>query len=119
MRVYPWGDDTPDAGLANFRFETGSTVIVGSYPAGASPYGALDMAGNVEEWVADRYAGDYYQGSPESNPKGPEAGELRVLRGGSFNSYADDIRTVARAAALPASEFHGAGFRIARSQIAN
>ena len=64
----------------------GDTSAVGSYPAGASPYGALDMAGNVWEWVNDWYDGSYYSSSPGSNPPGPATGSYRVLRGGDWSA---------------------------------
>ena len=85
--VYPWGDDEPSASLLNVDFP--DTTEVGRYPDGASVYGALDMAGNVWEWVADWYGESYYKDSPASNPLGPDSpldpnfGQLRVLRGGS------------------------------------
>ena len=60
------------------------TTPVGSYPTGASPYGAMDMAGNVYEWVNDWYSSTYYSSSPASNPPGPGSGTWKVLRGGSF-----------------------------------
>ena len=53
---------------------------VGSYPDGASPYGALDMTGNVWEWVADRYDEGYHSHSPGANPQGPDSGQNRVVR---------------------------------------
>jgi hypothetical protein len=59
---------------------------VGSYPEGASPYGALDMVGNVWEWVADWYYDNYYSYSPLINPMGPESGTERILRGGSWDT---------------------------------
>ena len=62
----------------------GDTSQVGSYPSGASPYGAMDMAGNVWEWVNDWYQSNYYSVSPGSNPPGPASGTSKVLRGGSF-----------------------------------
>jgi len=57
---------------------------VKNYPEGASPYGVLDMAGNVEELVADWYQEDYYSESPKENPQGPTYGEYHVVRGGSW-----------------------------------
>jgi formylglycine-generating enzyme required for sulfatase activity len=77
-RLYPWGDDRRSE-LIDFDRDR----EVGSIPENASPYGVLDMAGGVCEWVADRYAEDYYTLSPLANPTGPEWGGLRVERCGS------------------------------------
>jgi formylglycine-generating enzyme required for sulfatase activity len=110
-RLYAWGDDSPPGATAN---PCGSdcaneantpglddgfydTSPAGTYPAGASPYGALDMAGNVWEWVADWGDTRYYSMSPGENPMGPETGEFRVARGGSFMSPSDGVRTTIRA----------------------
>jgi formylglycine-generating enzyme len=60
---------------------------VGSYPAGASPYGVMDMAGNVTEWVKDWWQSDYYTNSPPNNPPGPTVGPLKILRGGSWSQF--------------------------------
>jgi formylglycine-generating enzyme required for sulfatase activity len=104
-RAYPWGDASPTCALANFYHDisgtsgtycVGDTSAVSSYPAGASPYGALDMAGNVEEWVNDWYSELYYQHSPPSNPPGPATGHYRVLRGGSWCYDSGDVRAAYR-----------------------
>ncbi len=87
MRTYPWGSASPSEVYANSDNSVGDTARVGSYAAGASPFGALDMAGNVWEWAADYYAGNYYVKSPDTNPLGPDNGGenyLHVIRGGGF-----------------------------------
>ncbi len=95
-RNYPWGDEPPNEYTANFINLIGDTSRVGSYPEGASPFGALDMAGNVWEWVADRYRLDYYAKSPAENPTGPSIEEtlnnMFVIRGGSFQDEGYDLR---------------------------
>ena len=87
-RNYPWGDELPNEYTANFMNLVGDTARVGSYVEGASPFGVLDLSGNVWEWVADRYRPDYYSKSPAENPQGPTEAEVfntfRVIRGGSF-----------------------------------
>ena len=69
-RLYPWGNSIPTKGLLNYDNVIGDTTEAGSYPLGASPFGALDMAGNVWEWVSDWYLSEYYSQSPSDNPKG-------------------------------------------------
>lgn len=90
-RKYPWLDETPDCNLVNanannYRACVGDTTPVGNYPAGASPYGALDMAGNVWEWVNDWFDNYYYSVSPGSNPPGPTTGIYKVKRGGGWHT---------------------------------
>ncbi len=71
VNTYPWGNQAPDNTLANFDRQSGDTTKVGSYPAGASPFGVLDMAGNVTQWVNDYYDGTYYSKGMNVNPPGP------------------------------------------------
>ena len=83
---------------------------------GASPYGAMDMGGNVMEWCQDWYSRAYYEVSPKKNPKGPEKGAYRVLRGGSFFVESQDVRSYARSGAWPSFlAYRMVGFRPARS----
>ena len=84
---------------------------MGSYPSGASPYGVLDMAGNVNEWVADWYSSSYYGVSPPSNPTGPASGSYRVLRGGSWRNDWNDIRVALRPSNNPDLSYGNVGFR--------
>jgi formylglycine-generating enzyme required for sulfatase activity len=109
-RVYPWGNQL-DGTRVNFcdrncPFEwrndsmddrSGSTAPVGSYESGKSPYGAYDMAGNVWEWVSDRYQAGYYQHSPSRNPQGPTSGTQVSLRGGSWLYGTAAFHTTVRA----------------------
>ena len=112
-RTYPWGNATPTSDLVNFNSNIGDTTEVGSYPDGASPYGALDMAGNVWEWVAD-WQGDYPSGMV-SNPMGPASGEYRVLRGGSWDNNEGLIRSADRDGDYPSCANRNNGFRCATS----
>ncbi len=102
-RTYPWGDQLPDAQHANFNGYFGETTKVGSLPAGASPFGVLDMAGNVAEWVNDFYDGNYYSSGVNFNPGGPVARTTifnRVVRGGSYLDAEVDIRVPNRASVV-------------------
>ncbi|HLO18186.1 MAG TPA: SUMF1/EgtB/PvdO family nonheme iron enzyme [Anaerolineales bacterium] len=116
--VYPWGDDI-DCPFANFNDGSkpckGKTTAVRSYPRGVNPYGLFDMAGNVWEWVNDRYGKDYYATLVDSsrNPPGPSDGEKRVLRGGSWYSYDFDVRSSRRYAVNPILSSDYIGFRCA------
>jgi len=135
-RAYPWGEQDPDCTLANHWQDNacfGDTNEVGSYPAGASPYGALDMAGNVWEWVNDMYGSDYYcQGpnatiqdpwsycgsappyqSPWPNPTGPISGIYKVIRGGSLGTGWDTQRVASRTHPAPGAYYGDLGFRCA------
>ncbi len=98
-RTYPWGEEI-DRTFANFKGSdsgSGDTAPVGSYPDGASPYGVLDMAGNVWEWVADEFDQRYYYDSPSQNPLGPSlTGTRRVFRGGSWDGTINSMRTAQR-----------------------
>ncbi len=110
-RTYPWGEESPTCNLAQFWDCSGETVPVGSFPAGASPYGALDMAGNVWEWVADWYDAEYYQNSPSQNPTGPASGTYRVLHGGSWYPNEWNLRASDRNWSSPGVWNSSRGFR--------
>jgi len=114
LRPYPWGN-TWDATKCSNNVSSnkpGKTMSVGSFPAGASPYGCLDMAGNVWQWCADRYGADYYKSSPTRNPTGPETGNTRVVRGGSWSiDSARHLRACSRYSSEPAKGWELLGFR--------
>ena len=112
--IYPWGDGI-NCELANYVGCVGDTDEVGSYPLGASPYGVLDMSGNVWEWVADWYFIGYYEESPLDYPLGPESGAYRVVRGGSWNDYDWYLRTTTRYSYFPDNKRVSIGFRCALS----
>jgi formylglycine-generating enzyme required for sulfatase activity len=117
-RAYPWGDTVPTCALANFWPSSacvGDTSAVGSYPSGASPYGVMDMAGNVWEWVNDWYGETYYSQSPESNPPGPSSGDTRVLRGGAWYNLEVNVRSAYRLRNNPDDTSSNIGFRCSRS----
>jgi formylglycine-generating enzyme required for sulfatase activity len=84
-RRYPWGHDAPTCERA-LTGECGATepADVETHPAGASPFGAQDMAGNVAEWTAAGFGASYYAAAPATDPAGPANGQRRVVRGGSF-----------------------------------
>jgi formylglycine-generating enzyme required for sulfatase activity len=115
-RAYPWGNASPKDSLLNYNGNNGDTTMVGTYPEGASMYGALDMAGNVLEWVQDWYDEAYYQDSPLANPSGPEFGQLRVLRGGSWHVGDSVARSDYRYRVDPKNIGMIIGFRCALSQ---
>ena len=119
-RRFPWGDSPPDGSLANFDRNVGTTTPVGHYPAGASWVGALDMAGNVQEWVADWYDSDYYSSSPHDNPTGPVSGNFnnfKVLRGGSWGGGARYVRGAYRYNVSASVRSHFIGFRCLVPQV--
>jgi eukaryotic-like serine/threonine-protein kinase len=123
-RLFPWGNTPLASDLASFcgsncpgiekeSIDDGYREIapVGIFPAGASPYGALDMAGNVWEWVFDYFDQNYYSRSEYDNPRGPASGSRRVIRGGSWFNPVDGLRTVSRASLPPQDGLDTVGFR--------
>jgi len=113
-RTYPWGegiscDQATYSGCKSF------TTEVGSYESGKSPYGIYNMADNVWEWTNDWYDENYYASSPYSNPLGPDSGQDRVLRGGSWSSSEEALRTSSRDWLPPGIASQIFGFRCVRS----
>ncbi|MGK2858517.1 MAG: SUMF1/EgtB/PvdO family nonheme iron enzyme [Thermoanaerobaculia bacterium] len=116
--VWPWGGEgKPLAGIANTPGKSDSFSAfapVASFPS--NRLGVHDLAGNVWEWTADWYAADYYGRSPEEKVAGPETGEMRVIRGGSWASAVGDLRVSARRALAPAERSATVGFRCATDE---
>ncbi|MBN1272960.1 MAG: SUMF1/EgtB/PvdO family nonheme iron enzyme [Candidatus Aminicenantes bacterium] len=116
QRRYPWGNSDPNNNKANYNDNVGKTMPVGSYPAGVSPYGAHDMAGNVWEWCHDWYDSGYYSSSPSHNPQGPSSGSDRVSRGGSWCNYAYFLRSTYRNSDYLSSSLADVGFRLCQEK---
>src|SRR5271157_5118748 len=117
-RKYPWGKEEPDTEHANYAAgRVGHATPVGLYPRGATPEGIEDLAGNVWEWVADGYGEDYYRKSPGRNPKGPDPGELRVLRGGAWDVVPRGLRAAVRLGFVPDGRVADIGFRCVREVV--
>ena len=123
-RSFPWGDAWPTCTLTNF-FDTwsggsdfycvGDTMPVVNYSAGASPYGALNMAGNVKEWVNDWYGSNYYAVSSPIDPGGPSSGSEKGVRGGGWDDNRGNLRAANRGGIVPSFVYHSIGFRCART----
>ena len=137
-RVYPWGNEAPSAKRLNasggeavamakpelkqlrkimYDDNDGwwTTAPVGSFPGGRSPFGALDMAGNLWEWTGDWYG--IYTKLPATNPQGPSTGTSRVSRGGGCVTYLPNkIRVTRRLWYTPATRDLDLGFRCARGR---
>ena len=136
QRIFPWGDELPDCARSNMRptWEgegantvepcVNDTVPVGAYPDGASPFGVLDLAGNVAEWVSDWYQPGYYETSTGQDPDGPDQGWdgypadqpslARVSRGGNFATGYAAIQVFTRYVEPDWASSNGLGFRCAR-----
>jgi formylglycine-generating enzyme required for sulfatase activity len=134
-RKYPWGDAAPTAKHLNacgaecvlwgkrhgapqenmYEADDGfaTTAPVGSFPLGASPFGVMDVVGNVWEWTADWYGP--YASDDQDEPTGPSSGATRVIRGGAWNgAYPDWVRPTFRFHDAPETRSHGVGFRCAK-----
>lgn len=116
-RKYPWGRTEPGPKKANYGKKDGGTAKVGSFPEGASPYGVLDMAGNVWEWCEDYDDPSFYEDGPPNNPRNGQRGEkpLLVMRGGSYMFGVRSLRTYSRTSFEAYYRFAGGGFRCVRS----
>jgi serine/threonine-protein kinase len=118
-RTYPWGEgiDCEHANYGGADWESvpcnTDTIPVGSLPKGASPYGALDMAGNIREWVHDWYGP--YPAERQVNPVGPATSPGKVWRGGEYREPANNARTTKRSGENPPSPESHEGFRCALS----
>jgi formylglycine-generating enzyme required for sulfatase activity len=112
-REYPWGDEKPNSKLLNYQDNIGTPLPVDRYPSGASPYGVLNMAGNVREWVADWYYNNTYQANHDLNPLGPETGTVRSMRGGHFSDSWQQVTVYNRFSHEPDSAGLARGFRCA------
>ena len=108
---YAWGNTSPTLEQVNANNVVGNTTPAGQYPQGASPYGVLDMGGNVREWVWDWYDPYYYQYSPSENPSGPAVGQKKVLKGAGFSDIYRFVRPANRLAHDPTSPGINRGFR--------
>jgi formylglycine-generating enzyme required for sulfatase activity len=118
-RLYPWGDEPPNPELLRY-VESFPALLegeeVGSYPRGASAYGALDMAGNMQEFVFDWSSEDYYnQPEAAADPQGPAEGSGRVLRGGGWANPSTFASTTRRTVVETATNGEDIGFRCATS----
>jgi formylglycine-generating enzyme required for sulfatase activity len=116
-RRYPWGDAAPSSTHARFGSGYNQTAPAGTHPAGASPYGALDMAGNVWQWVSSAYRPYPYR--EDDGREDPASDTVRGTRGGGHDSTRSELRTTERGRKLsraPAAGHHNIGFRCARSR---
>jgi sulfatase modifying factor 1 len=110
-QLFPWGDDPPES-LPNYgqRWKTAPEPVARSTP---NSFGLYDICQNVHEWCSDWYQPDYYAASPERNPRGPETGERRASRGGSWRHHIKVTRCAARSSIPPQFQYADYGFRVA------
>jgi len=127
-RMFPWGNDLPNCNLAVMNDQpfvdgvmgpgcgSGTTQPVGSRPAGASPYGALDMSGNLWQWTQDWYSDTYFQNSPTDNPQGPSTGDYKVVKGSDWGMRAaPELISTIRFNYAPLGQGYLIGFRCVKN----
>jgi formylglycine-generating enzyme required for sulfatase activity len=117
-RRYPWGDESPSLERANYDNASpvayeGGLMAVGKHPAGRSPYGVDDLAGNAAEWTYDWFS-ESFPASAVRNPRGPDNGEQKAIRGGGRFDSGDRISPTKRYHASPDTRGSDIGFRCAR-----
>jgi len=111
-RKYPWGNTFFNNGRACYNQEGTRSKSIGFYTSSVSPYGLLDMSGNVWEWCLDWYSEKFYTNSPTRNPNGPFSGSKRVARGGSWKDTIESLRCSNRNKASPIARNNALGFRL-------
>ena len=114
--LYVWGDEAPQSRPEYVRRWGG--IVRGPRPVGEEPpnaFSIFDLGENVHEWCADWYSKDYYASSPERNPSGPESGDRRASRGGSWRHHIKVSRCAARSSIPPAFQYADYGFRVVRA----
>ena len=118
--VFPWGDEPAGWIKSNIAhpgskrgFKYPPLANISRYEKGVSPYGVYQMAGNVSEWVSDWFDPQYYRRGANVNPRGPEAGDMKVFRGGSWNEDPEVARSAGRNAGVPERKSYLTGFRCA------
>jgi len=110
-----WGGENGSGVITAKGMQGILTVPVTELEKGATPTGLMHMAGNVWEWVADWYDPKAYENMEDRNPKGPEGGEFKVHRGGSWLNHRGLLRSAVRDGSRPSMRNHGVGFRCAKN----
>jgi formylglycine-generating enzyme required for sulfatase activity len=116
-RLWPWGNEPVVFGANWAQAKDGFDVSapVGTFSSDTSPFGVVDGAGNVMEWVADWYGEEAYRETADRNPSGPDHGTYKVLRGGGYTSTGEDVRITSRSKMVPDFRDETIGFRCAVS----
>jgi sulfatase modifying factor 1 len=111
QKQFPWGDEPPQS-LPDYatRWQTGPEPVARYAP---NAFGLYDIGDNVHEWCSDWYDPNYYAGSPERNPHGPESGQRKASRGGSWRHHVKVARCSARSSIPPGFQYADYGFRVA------
>lgn len=110
-RVFPWGDEYDPQKLNAAEGGRAGTTPIDQFPSSASPYGAVDLVGNVWEWNSDWYDPNYYAHAPSVDPQGPETGHYKALRGGAWFSDRAHVRAADRTNFNPENHYDYVGFR--------